>query len=91
MNITIKVPKNIRDIYAKFLAAINTLNITLNYNKGLRQLNSNSYKLLILKAVCYIFYKHINNIAKARENAFFIAYSLTNILSKRPISLNKES
>lgn len=36
INIIIEISRNIKNIYIKFLIAINILNITLNYNKKFR-------------------------------------------------------
>lgn len=91
MDVAIKVLGDVKDTYAKFLAAISAPDVTLDRGKGPRQLDSNSCGLLVLEVVRHVFCKHAGNIAKAREDAFSIARSLTDILGEGPVSLDEES
>lgn len=91
MPFTDKLFANMKTRYARFLAVIGGPKVVLSRRKGLEQTDSNSCRLLILEAVCHVFYKHTGNIAKAGEDAFSVAYSMTDILGEGPVSLDKES
>lgn len=66
IDVAIKVPGAIRDIYNKFLAAISMLNIILNCSTGPKQLNFNLCGLLVLKAAQHIFRKEGSNVVATK-------------------------